>query len=704
MSGFDKLVLSARVMQLRATVAAGDHKKYRTTSAPNVAAICDGEELDMPHRAARLTQIMCEAEKPVILPGEKIVFTRTIPAIPLYYTPEQWTKAFAGHAMHESGIISNICADWEMVLEQGLEARKRIIQERYTKEGGDELAVLSETVTSAIDAVLGLAERYRQEALRLGETEIAETLAVAPAKPAGNFRQALQSLKFVHSALWLSGHYHVGLGRFDQYMWKYAVKDVENGTLTWQDVADLVGEFFISLNKDSDLYPGIQQGDNGQSLMLGGVDKSGALSVNRLTHIAIETTGLLRFIDPKINLRITPDTPRDILLKAAELTKIGLGFPQYSNDEVVIPGLVASGYDLEDARNYSVAACWEFIIPGAGMEIVNIGAVSFPHAADTGIRTALREKAGFDRALAVCREDIEHQVARMVDIKQRIILPSAPLYSALMTDQLELRGDISAGGKYNNMGMHGSGSANAADALAAVKRYVFEEKRITPDRLLTALDKDFAEDAELLERLRSEAPKTGNNDEGADSLLQLLFTWFADACDRYNPVNERWNRVRPGTGSAMYYIWLARGQEGMIEPSVGATADGRKKGEFFSSSLAPAQGVKISGPFSILQSFAKIDYRRVVNGGPITLELSDSVFRTADSIGKVADLIMVFQKLGCQQLQLNTLNAADLIEAKQYPEKHRNLVVRVWGWSGYFCELSEEYQDHIIRRHMLAVG
>jgi formate C-acetyltransferase len=153
----------------------------------------------------------------------------------------------------------------------------------------------------------------------------------------------------------------------------------------------------------------------------------------------------------------------------------------------------------------------------------------------------------------------------------------------------------------------------------------------------------------------------------------------------------------------MYYIWLAREQGGMLEPVVGATADGRKQGDFFSSSLAPSQGVKVGGPFSILQSFSKIDYRRICNGGPITLELSDTVFRSDDSISKVADLVAAFASLGCQQLQLNTLNVEQLVDAKKHPERHRNLVVRVWGWSGYFCELSEEYQDHIIRRHMLTI-
>jgi formate C-acetyltransferase len=298
----------------------------------------------------------------------------------------------------------------------------------------------------------------------------------------------------------------------------------------------------------------------------------------------------------------------------------------------------------------------------------------------------------------------------MVENKKKIILPPAPLYSALMTDQLETRGDISEGAKYNNLGIHGSGASNAADALAAARKYVFGESGqpadnpVTVGRLLSALDNNFADDEELLELLREKAPKTGNNDPAVDDVLRELFGAFAAACERYRPVNERWNRVRPGTGSSMYYVWLAREREGMLEPVVGATADGRRKGDFFSSSLAPSQGVKVNGPFSILQSFAKLDYRRICNGGPITLELSDTAFRSDDAIGKVADLVAAFARLGCQQLQLNTLNVEQLLDAKEHPERHRNLVVRVWGWSGYFCELSEGYQDHIIRRHMLTVG
>jgi formate C-acetyltransferase len=246
--------------------------------------------------------------------------------------------------------------------------------------------------------------------------------------------------------------------------------------------------------------------------------------------------------------------------------------------------------------------------------------------------------------------------------------------------------------------LHGAASAGAADALAAVKRFVFDEGSVDGAELVNALIKNFDGYEPLRRKLVQEGPKVGNNDDSADEMLVWLFDKFADACEEMKD-NGRGGIVRPGSGSAMYYVWLARGHQGMSEPVVGATADGRKKDEFFSSNLAPSHGVTIRGPISVLQTYSKIDYRRICNGGPITMELSDSVFRGPDSIQKVAMLIRTFAELGCEQLQLNTLNVDTLKDAKLHPEKHKNLIVRVWGWSGYFCELGPEYQDHIIARH-----
>jgi len=262
---------------------------------------------------------------------------------------------------------------------------------------------------------------------------------------------------------------------------------------------------------------------------------------------------------------------------------------------------------------------------------------------------------------------------------------------------LERGRDLSKGLKYNNFGIHGACAANAADALAAVKQFVFDEKSVRPAELLAALEANFDGHEALRLKLRNKGPKIGGDDERADSMLAALFDALADACEVRGD-NGRGGLLRPGTGTAMYYVWLAAGHPGMSEPVVGATADGRRRGEFFSANLAPSPGAKVAGLPSVFRSFARIDYRRICNGGPITIEIGDSVFAQPDAIWKVATMVKAFARLGCQQMQINSLNGQDLLEAKAHPERHAGLIVRVWGWSGYFCELSPEYQDHVIAR------
>jgi formate C-acetyltransferase len=556
---------------------------------------------------------------------------------------------------------------------------------------------LLDCAIETIDAVLALAARYSEGAAQLGRPDLAAVLEAVPAHPARTFREALQSLRLCQAVVWLGGNYHVGLGRFDQYMEPFLESDLQAGRLTLDRAEELLAEFFISLNKDSDLYPGVQQGDNGQSLTLGGLKPDGSPAVNQLTCMVLRVSRDLELIDPKINLRIDTNTDLELLSLASELTRKGLGFPQYSNDDVVIPALLAHGYALEDARDYVVAACWEFIIPGRGMEVVNIGAVSFPAAADQAIRSSLADGLGFDEILSRTAADIRLQVNGLAGTYSRLLLPPAPYYSVFMRGCLEQGRDLSQGLKYNNLGIHGACSANAADALAAVKQFVFDEKDVPAKELLEALQANFAGYEPLRRHLNEDGPRVGSNDARADALLVRLFEDFASACEEYGRLP--WGGLlRPGTGSAMYYIWLAQGHEGMREPQVGATADGRLSGEPFSANLAPAPGVSVRGPISTLQSFSRIDYRRICNGGPITMEISDTVFRDPESIRKVAMLVRMFVQLGCQQLQLNSLNVETLLDARAHPERHKNLIVRVWGWSGYFCELAPEYQDHIIAR------
>jgi pyruvate-formate lyase len=692
--------MNQRLESMRRRVRDGEHRHFRQSAGIEIVTECDAEGLSWSQRSARLTLRQCEAERPVILADERIVFTRTLPTIPELYSEVDFEALTAGHTLHERGTINNICADWGMVLGQGLLGRRAVACASLERLAGDSIAVdaLRASIVT-IDAVLALAEAYACEADRLGRSELAERLRHVPANQPRTFEEALQSLRLLQAAVWLSGHHHVGLGRLDQYMWPYLEGDLAAGRLDFASAEELLAEFFICLNSDSDLYPGFQQGDNGQTVTLGGVRADGESGVNELTSMALRVSRDVAMIDPKINLRVDARTDLALLGLATELTAKGLGFPQYSNDDVVIPALVAHGYDLSDARDYTVAACWEFIIPGRGMEIVNTGAVSFPYAADTGIRGALGAGEGFEGVMQRTSVEIERQVRFLVEAYSTLLLAPAAYYSVLMDGCLEEGRDLSTGAKYINLGIHGAAASSGADALAAVRQFVFEERSVEPATLLAALDADFEGSEALRRRLADEGPKVGNDEPEVDDLLVWLYERFADACEGVGRTAQG-RLVRPGTGSAMFYLWLARGREGIREPVVGATADGRLKGTPFGANLAPSQGVRVRGPFSLLRSFSKIDYRRICNGGPITLELADSIFRDRESIEKTALLVRTFALLGCQQLQLNALNADTLLDAKAHPERHRDLIVRVWGWSGYFCELAPEYQDHVIARHL----
>ena len=420
-----------------------------------------------------------------------------------------------------------------------------------------------------------------------------------------SFHEALQALRFLQAMVWLSGHHHVGLGRLDQYLWPLLSEDLQAGRLDEAGAEELLAEFFIALNRDSDLYPGIQQGDNGQSMTLGGTTPDGRPGVNPLTWMALRVARDVGLIDPKVNLRITADADLALLELGTELTRKGLGFPQYANDDVVIPALASHGYDLADARDYTVAACWEFIIPGRGMDVGNIGAVSFPAAADAAIRDGLARGTSFTDILALTRSGIAAQVRDRTAPYERLLWAPAPWYSVLMTGALEAGVDHGRGATYRNLGIHGAAAASAADALAAVQRHVFELGDVAPDELLEALAADFEGHEALRRRLAEESPRVGLNEPAADDLLRLLYDWLADACEAERDMSGL--VVRPGTGTAMYYLWLARGRaDGPIpEPVVGATADGRHQGDPFGANLAPTPGTPLRGPISVLQSYAQ---------------------------------------------------------------------------------------------------
>lgn len=651
-----------------------EHHQFRKDfpQYANLAEQFVAQGLSPKERMTRRFELLAGLETPVLLEGEKICFLRTVKQIPDCFTQEEWEEIKKNHYIHELGYISNLSPNYEGVIRVGL------LEVRKTAD---------EYGQRVIDAIIGLADRYKAQAIRESKIALAAVLERVPRYGATSFYEALQFFRIIHFSLWLEGNYHNTVGRLDQYLYPYLKADMEKGLYTRETALELVEDFFLSFNKDSDLYPGVQQGDNGQSVVLGGVDENGEDGFNLLSELCLEASGNLMMIDPKINLRVSKKTPLRVYELGSRLTRAGLGFPQYSNDDVVIPGLQKLGYELKDARDYTVAACWEFIIPKVGADVANIGALSFPKVIDTCLHKHLAECESFDAFLDTVGKEIQAECDRICDgIRDLWFVPS-PFMNVMMD------GGIYDGGKYNNFGLHGTGIATAADSLAVISKYVYGEKRIAKEELIEAVDSDFEKHSELLPILRYEAPKLGNNESLPDGMMVTLLQMFSDSLK--GKTNCRSGGYRAGTGSAMYYLWHAN--------EIGASPDGRRKGEAFGTNFSASLFARIKGPMSVIQSFTKPDFTENINGGPLTLEFSSAMFKEEYSIKKLATLVKAYIDMGGHQLQLNAVNTEKLKDAQAHPENHRQLVVRIWGWSAYFVELDKEYQDHVLRRQQYTV-
>ncbi len=654
------------------TIVNKEHHRFRHKVDWSLAARYSEAGLSPVERMTDRFERMCKEEKAVILPDEKIVFMRTVANLPPIFTDAEWDEIKKKHYIHELGYMSNLSPNYYDAVKVGLLEKRK---------SADVYGV------RAIDAIIALSDKYLEEARALGRDDVVAVLERVPRYGARNFREALQFFRILHYALWLEGNYHNTVGRFDKYMFGYLKADMEAGVYTEETALELLEDFFLSFNKDSDVYVGVQQGDNGQSMMLGGVDEEGNEVFNLLSELCLKASCNNKLIDPKINLRVCKNTPAERYTEATKLTKAGLGFPQYSNDDVVIPALEKLGYEHNDAVNYTVAACWEFIIPFVGADVANIAALSYPKAVDAAFHNSLLKSESYEDFFDAVKTEIKREADRIDEgIKNLWFVPS-PFMNVLMDC------DIYNGGKYNNFGIHGTGIATAADSLAAIKKYVFEEKSLDKADYIKAVDENFKNAPELLHKLRFESPKLGNNDDYVDSIATALLDAFADSLE--GKTNCRGGLYRAGTGSAMYYLWHAN--------EIGASPDGRLEKEPFGTNFSVSLFANVKGPVSVVASMTKQHFDRAINGGPLTLEFHQSLFSDDDGIVKVGALVKNFIDRGGHQLQLNTVNLEMMKDAQIHPENHKQLVVRIWGWSAYFVELDKEYQDHVMARQAYTV-
>ncbi|MBO5253086.1 MAG: pyruvate formate-lyase [Clostridia bacterium] len=678
--------MTERIKKLKAALENREHRVHRRKLTEEELSVIlpqiRNRALTYMERHTLRLKLFLELEQPVLLPGTEVYGLRTIEYFPDIYSEEELEEIKKTHYVHEKGKVTNLSWAVETVLTEGLEGRRaRLLNGARADEEFVRLA--GET----IDIVEAFADRYAAAITESGKPDAGEALSRAVRFGAKTMAEAFQVFRILHFAVWASDCYHNTVGRFDQWLLPFYRHDLENGIETKESALEKIEDFFLSFNWDSDLYYSLAWGDNGQSLVLGGCLRDSTCAVNEITELALIAAREVRQIDPKINLRVDKNTPIELYELATELTKIGLGFPQYANDDVVIPCLEYWGYEPEDARNYAIAACWEFIVPENAMDIPNINGVPLAEIVHDVIEAHLMECDTLEELMAFVKDALTKRAIDMASVVKNLHLEPAPLLSLLMGTCADEGKDISAGAKYNNIGFHGTGLSSAADQLAAVDSMIFRTGKIEKERLLKGLSENYQNDRELRWMLRNEADKMGR-DESANEIGNRLLHIFADAVEGLR--NERGGIVRAGTGSAMYYVWHSR--------DLPATADGRDAGEYLPANFSPSLFLTKAGPLSALLGFSSDALKRTSNGGPMTLELHDSVFKDEQSVSKVAQLVRAYILAGGHQLQLNSVNAEKLRAAQLEPEKHQDLIVRVWGWSGHFVELDRCYQDQVLSR------
>ncbi len=614
-----------------------------------------------------------KAETPILYKGDIFGFNRTV-------------KNPAGSVPWR---MNNFTPDYAWAMQNGFSAIRKDLHKRGEAASSERKAFFL-SAAEHIDGIFDLSERYREYAEKNGVKCLADALKNVPANKPENYYEALVFMKIIIYSLRASYVDHATLGRFDQYMYPYYLASIRNGA-TEKEILEQTELFFISINLDTDLYCGVQQGDNGQSLVLGGRTPEKADAYNELSEIVMTAAEELCLIDPKINLRVDKNTPLSRFIRATRLTKKGLGFPQYLNDDVVIPGFEKLGCDYKDACDYAVAACWEFIVPAESYDACNIVTMNFPIVVRRATMCSLRKCDSYDEFFrCVCQSlyDFFEQL-KIKAAGDHLSMKYCNPYASLYVRGCREKGlDYTENGaKYNNDGVHGLGIAPAVDALAAIKKLCFDEKTLDKSVLVNALAANFEGFEEVRNRLLA-CPKTGNNDELTNGIMSALLDFYAETVD--GVPNSVGGVFRAGTGGSMDYVTMSR--------DVGATADGRKAGQPYPASFSPSIGVKANGPLSVVQAFTSFDMTKIINGGPLTLEMHDNVFRNDEGIEKVAALVKTFISLGGHELQLNSISRERLLDAQAHPEKYPDLIVRVWGWSGYFNELDVEYQNHVISR------
>lgn len=531
---------------------------------------------------------------------------------------------------------------------------------------------------------------------------IADVLAHVATEPARDLYDALQlvwltSLVLQHE----SNASSISLGRMDQYLLPYYRRTVEGGApADW--VRELIQCFYLKTNtvvflrstESAEFFGGFPTGYN---LVVGGIDADGGDASNELSRLLLEIQNDTRLPQPNLSLRVHAGTPDDLYHTAAQVIRLGDGIPQVFNDEVNVEAFMRRGVSLDDARDYAVVGCVELSIPGRMYGLHDISMFSMLKCFEICLRENPDGFATFEDLCQAVERVIDRYVALMAegcntcDLAHRVTSPT-PLLSVLVHDSLAKGSDITEGGaRYNPSGVQGVGTANLADSLFVIKHAVFEEGALTYQELLAMLERNWQGEGDELWRQRfiNRYAKYGNDVDEVDELGARFLRHYGEEVAKYE--NVRGGHFQPGSYTVSAHIPLGR--------NVGATPDGRMAGEQLADGgLSPMVGRDKNGPTASLASVSKLPNVLDSNGSLLNVKFSPATLAGEGGLDKLVAYLRAFCRMGIQHIQFNVVSRDTLLDAQAHPENHRDLVVRVAGYSAMFTELARGIQDDIINR------
>lgn len=636
---------------------------------------------------------------------------------------------------------AHLAVNYEKILAFGLkgyEERVKDLKAKLDLTDPDSIDknIFYKAVLIVIEAVHQFAQRYSKLAQELAYREkdskrkaelleISRICAKVPYEPATSFYEAVQSVWFIQLILQIESNGHsLSYGRFDQYMYPYYIKDIQEKVITKDEALELLTCLWIktlTINKVRSQAHTLSSAGSPmyQNVTIGGQTPDKKDAVNELSFVVLQSVAQTRLTQPNLTVRYHKNINKAFFDDCIEVMKLGFGMPALNNDEIIIPSFINWGVKEEDAYNYSAIGCVETAVPGKwGYRCTGMSYINFPRVLlcamndgvdlTTGKRFTkgygyFKDMKSYEELLSAWDKTVREMTRYSVIVENAIDKASERdvpdvLCSALTDDCIGRGKTIKEGGAvYDFISGLQVGIANMADSLAAIKKLVFEEKKITPAQLWSAILDDFQSDEnkKIQAMLIDEVPKYGNDIDYVDNLVVEAYDSYLDEIKKYP--NTRYHRgpiggIRYG-GTSSISANVGQGMGTM------ATPDGRNAYEPLAEGCSPAHNADKNGPTAVFKSVAKLPTEKITGGVLLNQKMTPQMLSTEENKQKLEMLIRAFfNRLHGYHVQYNIVSRETLIDAQKHPEKHKDLIVRVAGYSAFFNVLSKKTQDDIIGR------